>query len=253
MQSGRGGTFDCGKRWHKNGRTNHLHLQSRYHSHAVIPTDLTVDAAHAGNPHDQIVSLTFMSFIRHGKETNHHSVNSLFLLSVGLLSLGLRALLTDTLEAGLRAGVTELPVCVLLALVVANGTLLELDDVLDGQSSGGAANDLLGVLGGLDVLSRGVALLGLAVAAGEEDEALPVLLEALDVGLEALLGKVLAAGVDRDTDGASELAGNTGGCGTISRVWSVRNQVSYPSTQRERNHGQRGRGGCLRSKSALFL
>jgi hypothetical protein len=73
-------------------------------------------------------------------------------------------------------------------------------------------DEVVGALGGLDVLGGSVTLLGLAVAAGEEDEALAVLLEALDVGLEALLGKVLAARVDGDTDGASELAGDTSGC-----------------------------------------
>jgi len=188
-----------------------LHLQSRYHSHAVIWTDLTVDATHAGISHDQIVSLTFETLIRHCKETNNHSASSLFLLGVGVISLGLGALLTDTDKAGLGAGVTELPVCVLLTLVVADRTFLEGDDVLDGQSGGGTGNDVLSGLGRLDILSRGVTLLGLSVAAGEENETLPELLEALDVGLEALLGKVLAAGVDRDTDGAGELAGDTGG------------------------------------------
>jgi hypothetical protein len=220
-------------------RANDLHLQSRYHSHAVLLTDLTVDAAHAGNPHDQIVSLTFETLlIRHCKETNHHSMDSLFLLCVGLISLGLGALLADTDKAGLGASVTELPVGVLLTLVVANSTLLESDGVLDGQSGGSAGNDVLGGLGGLDVLGRCVTLLGLAVAAGEEDEALPVLLEALDVGLEALLGKVLAAGVDRDTDGAGELAGDTGGCCGVSEILCWACCGAYPSTQRERNHGR---------------
>jgi hypothetical protein len=215
-----------------------LHLQSRYHSHAVIPTDLTIDAAHAGNTHDQIVSLTFETLIRHSRETKHHSMDSLFLLGVGLISLGLLALLPDTDKTGLGAGVTELPVCVLLALVVANGTLLERDNVLDGQSRGGAGDDLLGALGGLDVLGGCVTLLGLAVAAGEEDEALPVLLEALDVGLEALLGEVGAARVDRDTDGAGELAGDTGGCSAVSEVLFCSGGGMYPSAQRARNHGR---------------
>lgn len=112
--------------------------------------------------------------------------------------------------AGLGAGVTEGPVGVLGGLVVADEALLELEDVLDGQNGSGAADEVLAALGSLDLLGGSVTALGLAVAAGEEDEALPVLLEALDVGLETLLGEVLAAGVDRDTDGAGELAGDAG-------------------------------------------
>jgi hypothetical protein len=223
----------------KLARANDLHLQSRYHSHAVLLTDLTVDATHAGNTHDQIVSLTFeILFIRHCKETNRHSMDSLFLLGVGFISLGLRALLTNTDKAGLGAGITELPVGVLLALVVTDSTLLECDDVLDGQSNGGACDNVLGGLGRLDVLSRCVTLLGLAIAAREEDDALPVLLEALNVGLEALLRKVLAAGVDRDTDGAGKLAGDTSGCCIVSEVSHKSYGGMYPSTQRERNHGR---------------
>lgn len=174
-------------------------------------TDLTIDAAHAGIAHCLTVRPTFEIFIRH--ESNHPttSASSLFLLSISLISLGLGALLADTDEACLGAAVTELPVGVLLALVVANGALLDLADVLDGKSGGGATDNVLSGLGGLDVRSGGVTLLGLAVAAGEENETLPELLEALNVGLEALLGKVLAAGVDRDTDGARKLAGNASG------------------------------------------
>jgi hypothetical protein len=133
-------------------------------------------------------------------------VSSLFLLVLLLLGLGSSTGSALADKASLRAGVTELPVGVLLALVVANSTLLEDGGVLDGQDVG--ADDVLARLGGLDILSGGVTLLGLAVAAGEEDEALAVLLEALDVGLEGLLREVLAARVDGDTDGAGELAGN---------------------------------------------
>lgn len=172
------------------------------------PTDLTIDAAHAGNTHRHLMALTFKSFIRYSTDPSHPSASSLFLLVSVRLSLVLGALLADTDKAGLGASIAELPECVLLALVVANGALLEGNDVLDGERGSGALDDVLGALGGLDVLSGSVTLLGLAVAAGEEDEALPVLLETLNVGLEALLGKVLAAGVDRDTDGTGELAGN---------------------------------------------
>lgn len=65
------------------------------------------------------------------------------------------------------------------------------------------------LFGGLDLLGRGVTLLGGLGVAGEEDEAGTVSLEALDVGGEGLLGKVLATRVDGDTDGGCELAGNT--------------------------------------------
>lgn len=82
-------------------------------------------------------------------------------------------------------------------------------------------DEVVSALGGLDVLGGGVTLLGLAVAAGEEDEALPVLLEALDVGLEALLGEVLAARVDGDTDGTGELAGDTGSCDALDAFCAV--------------------------------
>jgi len=81
------------------------------------------------------------------------------------------------------------------------------DDRHEGREVGENTFTLLG-LG--NVGSRGVALLGtlLAATAGEEDEALLVLLKTSNVGLQALLGKVLAAGIDRDTDGGSELAGD---------------------------------------------
>jgi hypothetical protein len=150
--------------------------------------------------------------------------SSLFLLAVSLLSLRLLALLADTDETGLRASVTELAVSVLGGLVVGDGALLELGGVLDGKDSGGVADNALLVLGGLDLLGGSVTLLGLAVAAGENDEALAVFLETLDVGLEAFLGQVLrmsadpsklltdtthlAARVHGDTNGASKLAGN---------------------------------------------
>lgn len=156
----------------------------------------------------------------------------LFLLSVSLLSLGLSTLLTGTLVAGLGTLFTEQTVCVLGGLVVLDGTLLEGDGVLDGENLLGGL-DGVALLGGLDLLDGSVTLLGLAVAAGEENEALPVLLETLHVGLEALLGEVLAAGVDGDTDGASELAGDTGGylhisCGFFGLA---QKSYAYPSTQ----------------------
>ena len=100
-------------------------------------------------------------------------------------------------------------------------------------------DEVVSALGSLDVLGGGVTLLGLAVAAGEEDEALPVFLEALDVGLEALLGEVLAAGVDRDTDGASELAGDTGGCYVLGAFCAIReDNIPFSSTREKPRPGR---------------
>jgi len=144
--------------------------------------------------------------------------NPLFLLVGLLIRLGLLALLADTDKASLGAGITEHPVGVLGGLVVLDVTLLERGNVGDGQDLAGGLDGVLALLGGLDVLDGSVTALRLAVAAREEDELLPVLLETLHVGGEALLGQVLAAGVDRDTDGACELAGDTGSCLMLVRV-----------------------------------
>lgn len=136
---------------------------------------------------------------------------SLFLLGGSLLLLSGGTLSASTSVALLSAGIAEEPVGVLGGrLVVADGALLESNTVVDGQDGGSGGDDVLALLGSLNVLGGSITALGLAVAAGEEDEALLVLLEALDVGLEALLGEVLAAGVDGDTDGPRELAGNAG-------------------------------------------
>lgn len=132
----------------------------------------------------------------------------LFLRVGGLLSSGLGALLAHTNEAGVRAGLAESAVSVLGGLDVRDSSLLELDGVDDGESLAGVADDVLALLGGLDLLGGSVTLGLLAVAAGEEDETLPVLLEALDVGLEGLLAQVLTARVNGNADGGSELAGN---------------------------------------------
>lgn len=69
---------------------------------------------------------------------------------------------------------------------------------------------MVAVADGLDLLGAGLTLLGGLEVAGEEDEALLVGLQALNVGIEGLLGKVLATGVDGDTDGARKLAGDVG-------------------------------------------
>jgi hypothetical protein len=69
---------------------------------------------------------------------------------------------------------------------------------------------VLGRLGCLLVLG-GIGLLGLVGLAGEHNEAGLVLLQALDVDSEALLGQVLAPVVDRNADGRSVELRNAGG------------------------------------------
>ena len=61
----------------------------------------------------------------------------------------------------------------------------------------------------LEVFLGGVHFLVQAGFAGEEDEALPVGLEAGDIGGEGFFREVGAAGVDGDTNGGGEGAGNT--------------------------------------------
>ena len=141
--------------------------------------------------------------------------SSLVLLSGGTLGTGTSVALLSTLVA-------EQPVGVLGRLVVGDRTLLESNTVVDGQDAGGGRDDVLALLSGLDVLGGSVTTLSLAVAAGEEDEALLVLLETLDVGLEALLGEVLAAGIDGNADSVRELAGNTSLCRFVSECVSLR-------------------------------
>jgi len=111
----------------------------------------------------------------------HHSTSTPLFLRILLIRLRLRALGPHTHKPGLRARRTERLIRALRLLDVADLRLGELDSVGDGQD-GREGRKRLALLGGLDVGSRRVARLGLAVAAGEEDEALLVLLQALDVG-----------------------------------------------------------------------
>lgn len=128
----------------------------------------------------------------------------------------------------LRLGLVPGPLLPLasVALVGALGTQLAESTALDGcghvglldlgdglvdagnGESGAGGGDALG--GGLELLLGRVALLGLVALLGEQDQAGGVGLEALDVGGEGLLGQVLAAGIDGDTDSGSVLAGDTG-------------------------------------------
>jgi hypothetical protein len=116
--------------------------------------------------------------------------------------------------AGLGAGVTETAVSSLLTL--GEGVTADLGDgglkssVDDGEGSADGLGDTLTGLGGLDLLSGRVELLELTALAGEEDQASLVVLQAGDVVNQGLLGVVGAAVVNRDTDGGSELLGDTG-------------------------------------------
>lgn len=93
---------------------------------------------------------------------------------------------------------------------------LRLLDVSLGDLAGGGGgldgDDLrvAGLLGGLLLFGGGVTLSGL-LADGEEDELGEVRLEAVGVGLQGLLGDVLTAGVDGDTDGGGVAGGDAGG------------------------------------------
>lgn len=144
----------------------------------------------------------------------------LFLGGGLLISLGLGALLALTTVAGLGAGLAQAAVGTLLTL--GHGVALDLGDgvvkggVGDGEGGTDAGGDTLTLavgessLDGVDLLGGRVKLLELTALAGEEDQAGLVVLEAGDVGNQGLLGVVGATVVDRDTDGGSELLGDTG-------------------------------------------
>ena len=73
---------------------------------------------------------------------------------------------------------------------------------LDGQ------NNTLQLLCQLDLLGRGVSLLGLAGLFGEEDQLGSVVLQASDVSLQRLDRLVGATNVDRNADGTSDVGGD---------------------------------------------
>lgn len=133
-------------------------------------------------------------------------------LFLGSLGLGLvpHTLLPDTHQAGVGPRLAEGLVGAALDVLGerALGDLAEAGS--DGLRDAERAADALCGLAGLLVLG-GVGLLGLVGLAGENDKAGLILLQALDVGGEALLGEVLAAGIDRDADGGSVELGNAGG------------------------------------------
>ena len=135
-------------------------------------------------------------------------MNRLFLLLRLLVGLGLGALLALADQAGLGASVAELAVGVLGGWVVADLALLDDNLVVDRESLVGVldATIVADLLASLDLLLGGVASLWRLGLAWEEHQALLVGLQALDIGLEGLLGEVLAAWVNGDTDGWRELA-----------------------------------------------
>lgn len=74
--------------------------------------------------------------------------------------------------------------------------------MLDLAIVGGLAD----LLGSIDLVLGGIALLWCLELAWEEHKALLVLLQASDIGGQRLVGKVLTAWVDGDTDGRRQLA-----------------------------------------------
>lgn len=152
---------------------------------------------------------------RHHKRRQQSSSGSkdrdvlrLFLGSLGLGRVA-GALLLLAQVAGLGSRVAELAVSTALDGLGEVG-LRDLGEagggLLDGEGGGEGLDGL-----GLGEVDLGVALLDLVGAAGEDDEALLVGLEAGDVGGQGLLAQVLAAAIDGDTDGGSVKAGDTGG------------------------------------------
>ena len=143
------------------------------------------------------------------------------LLLLLLLSLLLRPSLLRTRVASFCSLLTESSVGVLSTLgQVAGGDLADgVGDVrvVDGEGGVGLG-DILALKDGLGVGLLGVTLLDLAGTAGEDDEAVEVLLQSLDVDLETLLGQIGAASVNADTDGGSVLAGDLGSLSRMSVI-----------------------------------
>lgn len=159
------------------------------------------EATRPANKHRESCPLT------HHASTSTKRENCLF----GLLLLGssllVGALLADTNKTGIGPRLAESTVSTTLDRL-GEVALLDLaetggNSLLDAKSG----TDGLGGLAGLLVLG-GVGSLDLVGLAGEDDQASLVGLEALDVGGEALLGEVLTAGIDGNTDGGGIELGN---------------------------------------------
>ena len=135
----------------------------------------------------------------------HDKRDNLLLLVGLLLLLGLATSLTDTVKTGNGAGLAVLLVgrAVLLGLGDLASLLLGID-LGDGEDSAGQLG------GGRELGGSRVTSLGLAGLAGEDNQLGLVGLEALNVELKRLLGLVAATVVDRNTNGESLLAADTG-------------------------------------------
>ena len=147
---------------------------------------------------------------------DHHvlDLRHLFLLVVLFLLLGLGTLLALANKTSVGASVAEHTVCVLGGWVVGDLALLDDNLVVDWECELGLLDlaivgGLADLLGSLDLLLGSVAVLLRLELAWEENKTLLVLLQAGDVGGERLIGKVLAARVDGDTDGWRKLAWDT--------------------------------------------
>ncbi len=180
-------------------------------------------------------------------ERRSRSVKHLFLGSSTLVLLGLGPLLPHTDQTSLAASIAELPVRGRLALEVRNLALLDLELVGDRERAVRALDlalvSALAML--LHVVGRCLAVLWRLDLAREEHETGLVGLEALDVGGEGLFGEVLAARVDANSDGGSQLAWDLGGLLPISMLSVFDILIAYvPSARRGRIHDRRAHGDC---------
>lgn len=136
----------------------------------------------------------------------NHAKLPLLLLRGGLFSLCGSTLSPHTSILLVSSRRPQLNVSLLLGWVVLDVALLDLDDIDDWQKCAGLAEHVLARPGSLDLVGGCITLLLLASLAREENEALLVLLEALDVGLQRLFRDVLATRIDADADGGSQFA-----------------------------------------------
>lgn len=143
--------------------------------------------------------------------SHHRGASSLFVLG----SLGLGLVPGPLLHLSQVALVGTLHTQLAESTALDSGRQVGLLDESDGLVDGGdgergtAGGDARG--GGLELLLGRVTLLGLVALLGEQDQAGGVGLKTLNVGGERLLGQVLAASIDGDTDGRGVKAGDTSG------------------------------------------